>query len=362
MNIVIPIQNPNCFRRHARGFFTDSLKHEHKERRIIRFVHTAEFGHPPVVQCLMLHQLMPVCRFPRHHVYNVVSNVADYKHFVPWCIDSVVRPGSNPNAFDAELAVGFQLFSERYLSKVTVIPNQRVVSIAKNTQLFHHLENEWGFQQGPDAGSTWLSFKVDFQFRSLLYAQASNLFFDEVVNKMVAAFDQRCRDTWEPERERLAAVKREAPHILSGAGKSTVVAPLASGPGRPPASPSVVLTSRRPATSQVAANMLGTTSSSSSTGAATRAVDFAQKSMGIRQGLVQPSDTASAVELPQAASQAQPDVARKRAVPPSLRSAQPPPIVAKIVSAALGQTPVGAAAPNAAIKRPPPLPSYNSIW
>jgi hypothetical protein len=40
---------------------------------------------------------------------------------------------------------------------------------------------------------TWLGFGVDFSFRSPLYARAAQLFLDEVVLRMVGAFDARCR-------------------------------------------------------------------------------------------------------------------------------------------------------------------------
>lgn len=138
-------------------------------------------------------------RFPNYHVYNVVANVNDYKYFVPWCVDSRILKRTSPTFMEAQLAVGFQLFSERYTSEVLLEPQTKIIVHAKQTQLFHYLTNEWSFQPGPHPEhDTWLSFKVDFQFRSLLYAQASHLFFDEVVSKMVAAFERRCEVTWDP--------------------------------------------------------------------------------------------------------------------------------------------------------------------
>jgi coenzyme Q-binding protein COQ10 len=190
--------------------------------------------------------LLPRSRYPVSHVYNVVSDVSSYQEFVPWCVDSVVlRRSPSPQTYmEAELAVGFQLFAERYVSRVTLDPGKMVTARASDTQLFHHLVNEWTFAPGPPAdegggaesgsggefplavpapvggggggggGTTWLGFRVDFQFRSLLYAQASHLFFDEVVSKMVAAFERRCALVWEreegPRRELLELERRRA--------------------------------------------------------------------------------------------------------------------------------------------------------
>lgn len=125
-------------------------------------------------------------RYPPAHVYRVVSDVSQYRHFVPWCIASTVTldqvrghggggggsaaerlagwplacrvallrarnaavsygcclpiarryfhhqsrtraPNRSQGAYvEAELAVGFQLFAERYMSRVTLEPGKRV--------------------------------------------------------------------------------------------------------------------------------------------------------------------------------------------------------------------------------------------
>eukprot|EP01033_Poteriospumella_lacustris_P005388 gene5388-3836_t len=95
----------------------------------------------------------------------------------------------------AELEVGFQMFSERYLSDVALEPNRSVVASSSHTQLFEHLRSEWHFQAASDASnSTWVSFSVEFRFKSAVYNEVSELFMQEVVKKMVRAFEQRCRD------------------------------------------------------------------------------------------------------------------------------------------------------------------------
>ena len=71
-------------------------------------------------------------RHPVALVYQVVADVNQYKHFVPWCVDSVVHDGrvnlwqSRPFSFQATLDVGFRLIGERYTSVVSVVPLQRV--------------------------------------------------------------------------------------------------------------------------------------------------------------------------------------------------------------------------------------------
>jgi hypothetical protein len=38
----------------------------------------------------------------------------------------------------------------------------------------------------------WLTFEVDFAFKSQLYRQLASLFFEEVVQRMMGAFEGRC--------------------------------------------------------------------------------------------------------------------------------------------------------------------------
>jgi hypothetical protein len=148
-------------------------------------------------------------------------------------------------------------------------------SIAQNTQLFHHLINEWSFAPGPTrelrvpAGARaaaglppgtplpatvtletcWLTMSVDFQFRSGLYAHAANMFMDEVVNKMVGAFEARCADTWRRGGETayvasLLAAAAAAGQLRPPAAAEEVVVLAAAGgraPTRLPPGPSVPL-------------------------------------------------------------------------------------------------------------------------
>ncbi len=68
----------------------------------------------------------------------------------------------------------------RYTSQVHLSPPAQVISRVYDSTLFDHLDSTWDFKPGPTPQSTWLSFTVDFAFKSPLYHHIASVFFDEV--------------------------------------------------------------------------------------------------------------------------------------------------------------------------------------
>lgn len=66
-----------------------------------------------------------VCRYSPEQMYNVVVDVDQYQHFVPWCKKSRATRGQS-GVVRAYLEIGFPPVVERYTSEVTVVPNHQV--------------------------------------------------------------------------------------------------------------------------------------------------------------------------------------------------------------------------------------------
>ena len=104
----------------------------------------------------------------------------------------------------------------RYTSQVTLQRPHRVHSSVADSRLFDRLESTWRLSPGPRPGTTWLAFHVDFAFRSALHRHAAALFFDQVVKRMMAAFEARCAALYGPSS--LAAGRRAGAGAGGGAG------------------------------------------------------------------------------------------------------------------------------------------------
>ena len=57
-----------------------------------------------------------------------------------------------------------------------------------NSTLFEYLDCLWEFAPGPTPSSCWLTFRIDFAFKSPLYRHAATMFFEEVRALCATAF------------------------------------------------------------------------------------------------------------------------------------------------------------------------------
>lgn len=133
-------------------------------------------------------------------MYDVVSDVNNYKQFVPYCKKSVLF-NRTPTQGNAEMVVGFPPLVESYRCQLTFNEPFLVKSECNEGFLFNYLLNYWGFSPGVRdvAQSSVIDFRVTFEFKSALHSNLSHLFFDLIVQQMESAFlDEARRRYGEP--------------------------------------------------------------------------------------------------------------------------------------------------------------------
>ncbi|GER29975.1 coenzyme Q-binding protein COQ10 homolog [Striga asiatica] len=139
-----------------------------------------------------------VLGYSQEQLFNVVAGVDMYQDFLPWCQRSEVIRRNPDGTFDAELEIGFKFLVESYISHVELSKPNSIKTTSSQSSLFDHLINVWEFNPGPVPGTCSLYFLVDFKFKSPFYRQIADMFFKEVVSRLVGSFNDRCKLIYGP--------------------------------------------------------------------------------------------------------------------------------------------------------------------
>ena len=127
-------------------------------------------------------------------MFDLVAGVERYPEFLPWCKAARItrREGE---VFHADLVIAFKVFRERFSSRVTLHPKIKI-DVEYINGPFRYLNNHWQFEPHPEG--CLVDFYVDFEFKSKLLQNLIGLLFNEAVNRMVAAFEGRARQLYQP--------------------------------------------------------------------------------------------------------------------------------------------------------------------
>ena len=129
-------------------------------------------------------------------MFDLVADVESYSQFAPWCIASRINRHESDTVFYADLVVGYKMFRERFTSKVILDRPDRIhIEYLKGP--LKNLKNNWEFRAAPDGGCI-IDFSVEFEFGNVALQALANMFFNEVVKRMVGAFEQRAIELYGP--------------------------------------------------------------------------------------------------------------------------------------------------------------------
>lgn len=127
--------------------------------------------------------------YSAEQMFALVADVENYSEFTPWCIASRINRWEDENVFFADLIVGYKFFREKFSSKV-ILDRPSEISIQYQQGPLKNLTNHWIFTQNND-GSCTIDFSVEFEFKNVALQTLANMFFNEVVKRMIGAFETR---------------------------------------------------------------------------------------------------------------------------------------------------------------------------
>jgi coenzyme Q-binding protein COQ10 len=121
-------------------------------------------------------------------MFDLVAAVERYPEFLPWCIAARIT-SREENVLYADLVIGFKMIREKFGSRVTV-SRPGHIHVEYLSGPMKYLSNHWHFHAEPDGGCL-IEFFVEFEFRNPIMRRLMEVFFNEAVRRMVAAFEAR---------------------------------------------------------------------------------------------------------------------------------------------------------------------------
>lgn len=145
-----------------------------------------------------------VLPYPSGLLFGIVSDVAAYPEFLPWCLGARVyseKETESQRRFRADLRIGYKSLRENFTSDVLADAQALLVESRFVKGPFSKLYSRWRFAPEHESPlSTDVDFYVEFRFRSrLMHAMLESL-FTEAQFRMVRAFEARANTLYEKEK------------------------------------------------------------------------------------------------------------------------------------------------------------------
>jgi len=143
------------------------------------------------------HREKRVLPYTAAQMYDLVADVARYPEFLPWTAAARIRSRTDRGdheVMEADLVISFKVFRERFGSRVTLWPARRRIETEYLDGPFRHMRSYWQFADVP--GGSEVEFFVDFEFRNAILQKIIGVVFNEAMQRVVRAFEQRASELY----------------------------------------------------------------------------------------------------------------------------------------------------------------------
>lgn len=140
--------------------------------------------------------------YDAQEMFALIADVGRYHEFLPWCEATRIRArrtGEGPGVeiIEADLIISFKVFRERFGSRVTVNRPARTIDVKYLEGPFRYLDNHWRFEE-VQPGVCDVEFFVDFEFKSIVLQKVIGVVFNEAMQRIVRAFEDRAEQLYGP--------------------------------------------------------------------------------------------------------------------------------------------------------------------
>ena len=136
--------------------------------------------------------------YSKEQMFDLVSNIKEYKLFLPWCNDSKIISRKEYDDYEiviADLEIGYDQFIYTYRSEVKLSNDKSFIKVRNLDGPFKYLINEWKFIEIEENLSE-VKFNIDFELNLSLLDILMKKFFNLAFQKMVSAFIERAKEIY----------------------------------------------------------------------------------------------------------------------------------------------------------------------
>jgi coenzyme Q-binding protein COQ10 len=132
-------------------------------------------------------------------MYDLVADVGRYPEFLPWTAAARIRSDEDRGdhrVMDADLVISFKVFRERFTSRVVLWPEAKKIDTEYLDGPFKYMKSNWHFEDNLEGCQ--VHFFVDFEFRNAILQKVIGVVFNEAMQRIVRAFENRAKELYGP--------------------------------------------------------------------------------------------------------------------------------------------------------------------
>ena len=122
-------------------------------------------------------------------IYEIVLDIERYPEFIPWCSDVEIKSKTKNNII-ADLLVNYKFFHKTFTTDVRFDSDNLIIDVIYIKGPLKNLQNQWKFEK-INNNKTKVHFKIQFEFKNIIYQKISETFFYLIENKMINSFKKR---------------------------------------------------------------------------------------------------------------------------------------------------------------------------
>ena len=134
--------------------------------------------------------------FSPEEMYGLVTDVASYPQFLPWCDQAQVLEQDGDGML-AEIGIAFSGIHQRFVTRNTHVPGRRVaLKLVKGP--FSNLDGEWNFSPVGDGSqrACRVELTLNYGFDNAALGMLVGPVFDKIASTLVEAFVKRAQQVF----------------------------------------------------------------------------------------------------------------------------------------------------------------------